>query len=137
VASIWAEALPYVGAGTILAVTAAEIYDACETLKDVEELRRGFDLEPSADGTSMKVCGLGLPSEFELGTSREDGIEADYRDCMRAAGLRRGKERECEAEKRRRLEKARNTLAHCLVNAGPSRAMKERCLERHASGELR
>ena len=34
------EAVPVVGAGVIVGVTALELYDACETMKDMADIRR-------------------------------------------------------------------------------------------------
>jgi hypothetical protein len=37
-AAIPAEAVPYIGVGTMLAVTAMDIKDACDTMKDMDNL---------------------------------------------------------------------------------------------------
>ena len=59
VASIPAEAIPYIGPFAIVAVTRLEIKDACATMKDLRELNRLLDTGEDIDtGT---VCGLKVP----------------------------------------------------------------------------
>ena len=63
VASIPAEAIPYIGPFTIVAVTGLEIKDACATMEDLRELNGLLDTGEDIDtGT---VCGLDVP---DLGT---------------------------------------------------------------------
>lgn len=50
---------PYVGTAIVVAITAYDLYDACETMKEISELKRELGLE-SEDPT--KVCGLKPPS---------------------------------------------------------------------------
>ena len=59
VASIPAEAIPYIGPFAIVAVTGLEIKDACATMNDLRELNRLLDTGEDIDtGT---VCGLEVP----------------------------------------------------------------------------
>lgn len=59
VASIPAEAIPYIGPFTIVAVTGLEIKDACATMEDLRELNGLLDTAEDIDtGT---VCGLKVP----------------------------------------------------------------------------
>lgn len=65
-ASIAAEAIPYIGIAAILAATAMELNDACETMKDLHELEMAMD-PSSADATEKnKVCGATVPSKDEV-----------------------------------------------------------------------
>lgn len=65
VTASFGEAIPWVGTAIIVSSLALEINDACETMKDLDELGRAFDLEEE-DETS-KVCGIKPPSVNELG----------------------------------------------------------------------
>lgn len=38
VGSVFTEAIPYFGVGVMLAVTAKDVYDGCETIRDVHEM---------------------------------------------------------------------------------------------------
>ena len=59
IASIPAEAIPYIGVATIITITGLEVYDACATMKDLRELNRLLDTGEDIDtGT---VCGLKVP----------------------------------------------------------------------------
>ncbi len=60
IAAIPAEAIPAVGIGVIIAITAMDLYDACADLKDMDELSKAVGL--NADTTdSNKVCGMSIP----------------------------------------------------------------------------
>ena len=59
VAIIPAEAIPFIGPFTIVAVTGLEIKDACATMEDLRELNGLLDTGEDIDtGT---VCGLDVP----------------------------------------------------------------------------
>ncbi|WP_146066424.1 hypothetical protein, partial [Candidatus Venteria ishoeyi] len=60
------EALPYVGAAVIVSITAIELKDLCDTIKDMNELKRAFnpELTPGKDETT--VCSMKVPSKEEL-----------------------------------------------------------------------
>ncbi|MGM0586289.1 MAG: hypothetical protein ACQEUZ_16700 [Pseudomonadota bacterium] len=64
VGALPAESVPWIGAGVAVAVTALELKDACDTMKDLRAL------EPApgggADGTTGEVCGLEVPSLAEI-----------------------------------------------------------------------
>lgn len=59
-----AEAIPFVGVFVVLGITALETKDACDTMKDVEELNKQFsnELEVDDNVTSVSLCGQELPS---------------------------------------------------------------------------
>jgi hypothetical protein len=65
-ASMAGEALPYVGTAVIVGVTALEIKDLCETIRDMNSLKRAFnpDLQPSKE--ELTVCSMAVPSRQEL-----------------------------------------------------------------------
>lgn len=52
------EVIPAVGVAAIVALTASDLYDDCQTMKDVNELNVEFELQ-SEDAD--KVCGLRVP----------------------------------------------------------------------------
>ena len=66
VASMPAEAIPYLGTAMIVGVTALELYDLCATLKDMSALKRAFnpDFEQSED--ELKVCAMKVPAKEEI-----------------------------------------------------------------------
>lgn len=54
-AAIPAEAIPYIGIGVTLSVTALDVYDACQTMREINELMKLLGLgEESADFCGMK-----------------------------------------------------------------------------------
>ena len=63
--SVFAESVPYLGIGVILAVTASDIYDGCETIKDTNELLNLFNVE-ELKSQEEKVCGMDVPTEKEV-----------------------------------------------------------------------
>ncbi|WP_036253829.1 hypothetical protein [Methylobacter sp. BBA5.1] len=58
VASYAAEIVPVVGVATITALTVSDLYDDCQTLKDLNELNVTFEHETSDEIT---VCGIKFP----------------------------------------------------------------------------
>lgn len=64
VASVFAESLPFVGVGVIVAATALELRDSCELMKDLHELDVAFNPESAVDGT--EVCGMRVPDRAEV-----------------------------------------------------------------------
>jgi hypothetical protein len=56
--SFAAEVVPAVGTAVILTVTLSDIYDDCQTLKDLNELNITFDHEKEDDTV---VCGMEVP----------------------------------------------------------------------------
>ena len=62
-ASIPAEAVPMLGIATIVTVTSVDLYDACQTLKDLDSLSIDFN---GASTETEKVCGYEVPSKEEV-----------------------------------------------------------------------
>lgn len=64
VASVFAEALPFVGIGVIVGATVWEVTDSCEMMKDLHELDVAFNPESAIEGT--EVCGMRVPDRAEV-----------------------------------------------------------------------
>ncbi len=58
VASYAAEVVPVVGVAAITALTVSDLYDDCQTLKDINELNVAFEHETNDENT---VCGIKFP----------------------------------------------------------------------------
>ena len=84
VSSVFAEAIPIVGTGIMLGVTAWDVHDACETLKDINELNSAFD-HPQEDQT--RVCGMKVPTMGEVMIQVKTNATAVYQST--AAALKR------------------------------------------------
>ena len=56
--SLAGELVPIAGTAVILALTASDLYDDCQTLKDMNELGAAFDNENHDEAT---VCGMKVP----------------------------------------------------------------------------
>ena len=76
VASVFAEALPFVGVGVILAATAWEINDSCEMMKDLRELDLAFNPDSATKGT--EVCGMEVPERAEVWKSIRESPAAAW-----------------------------------------------------------
>ena len=62
--SIAAESIPYLGIGVIVGVTALELHDACETMKDLHALDVAFN--PGAANDANEICGQAVPTKGEI-----------------------------------------------------------------------
>lgn len=60
VTTLTGKALPFAGTASILALTAYDIADACQTLKDANELALAAGVEP--DGEEGRICKMQVPS---------------------------------------------------------------------------
>lgn len=63
VSSVAGQAIPFAGTAIIVGVTALDIRDACETMKDVNALNSAFGHE-GEDQT--KVCGMNVPNKQKV-----------------------------------------------------------------------
>lgn len=81
VSSVFAEAIPILGTGIMLAVTAWDVRDACATLKDINELNSVFD-HPPEDQT--KVCGMNVPTAEQVATQVKTNAKAVYQAAITA-----------------------------------------------------
>jgi len=58
VAAIPGEAIPFLGIGILVAGTAYELYEACESMKDLDELYAGLGMADEVPGDAVReVCG--------------------------------------------------------------------------------
>ena len=64
ITAAYAEAIPGPGVAVILSVTAWELYDACQTMKDMDEIIRSMGIDDTVE--KDKVCGKKLPSIKEI-----------------------------------------------------------------------
>lgn len=86
VSSVYAESIPLIGTGVMLAVTAWDVHDACETLKDINEVNAAFE-QDRAD--QITVCGMKVPTRAEAMAKVREDWKAIYRqsaDAMNQAG---------------------------------------------------
>lgn len=74
--SIAAEAIPVVGIAAIVALTAWDLKDSCDTMRDLQELQRSFSLEVLNEPEVTEVCGMKVPTKEEV-----------YRSVKTAPGL--------------------------------------------------
>lgn len=58
VASYAAEVVPVVGVAAIMGITISDLYDDCQTLKDINELNVAFEHDATDDNV---VCGIKFP----------------------------------------------------------------------------
>lgn len=63
VAGLPAEAVPVIGVGVIVAITAMDVYDSCQTVKDMNELLRMLG---AAQEDERDVCGVRVPTAPEV-----------------------------------------------------------------------
>lgn len=73
--SVPAETIPVVGTAIVLGVTFWDLKDACETLKDLNELNRAFDHQPV---NHTEVCGMKVPTQSEALAKVKDNWRAVY-----------------------------------------------------------
>ncbi len=66
VASMPAEAIPYLGTAMIVGVTALELYDLCATLKDMSALKRAFNPDFDQSDEELEVCAMKVPPKAEI-----------------------------------------------------------------------
>lgn len=66
VSSMPGEAIPWLGTAVIVGVTALELYDLCETMKDMTELKRAFDPTLASSEEELEVCALKVPPKEEI-----------------------------------------------------------------------
>ena len=64
--SIAAESIPYLGIGVIVGLTALELHDACETIKDLHVLDLAFNPDAGNAPDYLEVCGTQVPSMDEI-----------------------------------------------------------------------
>lgn len=60
------EAIPYVGTAVIVGVTALEIADLCQTIRDMNALKQAFNREEAPSEEELTVCSMVVPSRAEI-----------------------------------------------------------------------
>lgn len=75
VTSSFAESIPWIGAAVVAGEVAWDVYDACETMKDANELNSVFG-NPLED--QNKVCGISVPTRDELLTQAKNNWQSAY-----------------------------------------------------------
>ena len=70
IAAIPAEAIPYLGIAAVLAATSYELYEACQSMKDLAELYASLEVQGDpSDDTMQAVCNPQLPNSNDIWTS--------------------------------------------------------------------
>ena len=86
--SVAGQAIPYVGVTLILGLTAREIDDACDTLKDINQMSTAIGDQPFDPST---VCGMQVPTSADVLNQVTNNWNAAYQsaaDAINAAGQR-------------------------------------------------
>jgi hypothetical protein len=65
-ASMAGEAIPFWGAAVIVTATSWELYDLCQTAKDMNNIQKILDPEIVQDDEEPEVCGITVPSRQAL-----------------------------------------------------------------------
>lgn len=84
VGSMAAEAIPYIGVAAIVGVTAMELKDLCDTLKDIGELQRAISPEKSLDEKQRLVCAMRVPTREELWESMKSSPKTAWTNARNA-----------------------------------------------------
>lgn len=86
VSSLPGEAIPVLGTALVVGVTAWDIYDLCETIKDMNEINGAFG-HPSED--QQMVCGMKVPTREQVMADARGNWQAAYKsaaDSINQAG---------------------------------------------------
>ena len=73
VTSVAGEAVPYLGAALVVTVTAADVSDGCENIRDVNAIVRTLEVD-SIDDYESEVCGMKVPSVNEILSSIKQNL---------------------------------------------------------------
>lgn len=91
VATMPAEVLPFIGVGVVVGITALEIKEACETMKDLEELNQLIGAVDSG-GDEMTWDNISLDElswdNFSWANMSEDNVTADNRTAHKVCGIK-------------------------------------------------
>lgn len=66
VASVFGESIPYVGVAVAAGVTAYELKDACDTMRDMFTLEIATDTETEGLAEVDRICGISVPSKEQV-----------------------------------------------------------------------
>lgn len=67
-AAMYGEAIPYWGVAVIVAATALELKDLCDTAIDMTELKLALDPNQAPDEEDLTLCAVELPTRSEIAT---------------------------------------------------------------------
>jgi hypothetical protein len=82
VGSVPAESVPYLGVGVILSMTALDLYDACQTMKEFNELLLKLGQGVVSDEA---VCGMKVSTKEEIVANLGTTWRKSYEDARKAA----------------------------------------------------
>lgn len=71
--SVVAESIPYFGIAVMLAVTAADLNDSCNTIKDLHALDVAIDPNKAFSPDDSEICGLKVPTPEETWEQVKNG----------------------------------------------------------------
>ena len=80
IASLGGEAIPFLGTALILGVTAWDIYDLCETLKDINQINQAFG-HPLEN--QQAICGREIPTKAQVMASVTDDWQGVYKSAAK------------------------------------------------------
>ena len=67
IAAIPAESIPFIGVAVLIADTSYELYAACETVRDMDQLYKELEMEDEASDDAMRsVCDPQLPDAADV-----------------------------------------------------------------------
>lgn len=78
IASLGGEAIPFLGTALILGVTAWDIYDLCETLKDINQINQAFG-HPLEN--QQAICGQKVPSTGQVMADVKSNWQLAYKSA--------------------------------------------------------
>lgn len=64
--SMAAEAIPVIGIAAIVGITAWDLKDSCDTMKDLRELEQAFSPDAAIEPEVGEVCGMTMPTQDEV-----------------------------------------------------------------------
>ncbi len=80
VTSVPGEAIPYLGTALLVGVTSWDIYDACQTIKELNVVNLEFANEAADD---QRVCGMKVPTQEEVVAQ----IQGNWREAYASAAV--------------------------------------------------
>ena len=79
VGSLAAQSIPYIGIAALVGATAWDLKDSCDTVKDIQELKKAFKLKLDDEN---KVCGIKRPSVTEVWQSVKKSPSAAWKKAQ-------------------------------------------------------
>lgn len=83
VAGAAGESLPVIGTAIVAGMLYMDVKDACDTLKDLNEMSRTVGAEPEDES---KVCGVRVPTQEELAATAANNWKSAYQSAAEALG---------------------------------------------------